>query len=100
MWSRWFPRQVVPIQYGSRDRAKGNFGPTSPEGELTEEQLRENREEMPIAIRDASNEFIDDDFYLDRMTCEDYSKIEVPLLSAGNWVIIHFVLLRGYTGYL
>jgi len=58
----------------------------SPEGELTEEQLRENREDMPLVTRDAANEFIDDEFYDDRMASEDYGKIEVPLLSAGNWV--------------
>jgi hypothetical protein len=86
MWSRWWPRQTVRIQYGSRDRGKDNFGPMSPEGELTEEKLRENREDMPIVTRDAANEFIDDMFYDDRMAREDYGKIEVPLLSAGNWV--------------
>ncbi|KAH8807392.1 Alpha/Beta hydrolase protein [Xylogone sp. PMI_703] len=85
MWSRWFPRQVVRIQYGSRDRAKDNFGPMSPEGELTEEQLRDNREDMPVVLGDPAHEFIDDDFFSDRMVHEDYSKIEVPVLSAGNW---------------
>ena len=78
-------------QYGSRNRGKDNFGPTAPEGELTEEQLRENREELPIVIADPANEFIDDDLYRDRMVYEDYSKIEVPLLSVGNWVFIHYL---------
>ena len=82
---RWFKRQVVRIQYGSRDRANGNWGPSSPEGELTEDQLRENREYTPAAIADAAHEFIDD-WNHDRMTSEDYSNIEVPVLSAGNWV--------------
>jgi hypothetical protein len=86
MWTRWWPRQTLRIQYGSRDRAKDKFGPMSPEGELTEEQLRENREDMPLVTRDAANEFIDDEFYDDRMAREDYGKIEVPVLSAGNWV--------------
>ena len=66
----------------------------SPEGELTEEQLRENREDMPIVTRDAENEFIDDKFYEDRMTSEEYGKIEVPLLSAGNWVRILLLLVQ------
>lgn len=88
MWSRWFPKQTVTIQYGSREREQRTFGPSAPEGELTEDQLRDNREDMPAALADAANEFIDDEFYKDRMTTEDYSQIEVPLLSVGNWVCV------------
>ena len=86
MWRRWFPRQTVSIQYGSRDREAITFGPSAPEGELTDEQLRENREEMPIVLGSSDNEFIDDEFFQDRITSEDLSKFDVPILSAGNWV--------------
>lgn len=86
------PVQIKPIQYGSRDRVKKTFGPASPEGELTEEQLAENREDLEAAVRDPKNEFIDDEFYRDRMTSEDYGQIEVPVLSAANWVGIPVLL--------
>jgi hypothetical protein len=32
------------------------------------------------------NEWIDEEWYKDHMVDEDYSKIQDPLLSAGNWV--------------
>ena len=96
----------MSIQYGSRDREARTFGPSAPEGELTEEQLRENREEMPIALGSSDNEFIDDQFFQDRMTSEDLSKIDVPILSAGNWVcnylpsdVIRLLILISVTGW-
>lgn len=41
---------------------------------------------MPDIIADPANEFIDDSFYDDRMTHDNYANIDVPLLTAGNWV--------------
>ncbi|KAH8691460.1 Alpha/Beta hydrolase protein [Talaromyces proteolyticus] len=86
----WFERAVRPVQYG-KGRELSLHGPDSPEGNLTEDQLSENRENFPELV--LSNEFIDDEFYKRCGAC-DFSKITVPLLSAGNWggILLH---LRG-----
>lgn len=86
LWRRWFHRQVMPIQYGSRNRDQGLFGPISPEGEFTEEQLAENRQDIDNIMADPANEFIDDGFYDDRMTHDNLGNVEIPVLTAGNWV--------------
>ncbi|KIX01911.1 uncharacterized protein Z518_07850 [Rhinocladiella mackenziei CBS 650.93] len=96
----WYPAQVIPIQYGSRNREQNTFGPTAPEGELTEEQLRENREDVLAIVSDSANEFMDDEYYQGRMVHEDYSKIEVPLLSAGNWGGLNLHLRGNVISYL
>ncbi|KAK9234532.1 Alpha/Beta hydrolase protein [Lipomyces kononenkoae] len=86
----WYERGVVPLQYGnSRDASRG--GPNTLEGSLPENQLSENREDFPNLVR--HNEFIDDDLY-QRSEGTDLSRINVPLLSAGNWggIALH---LRG-----
>ncbi|KAL7917137.1 Alpha/Beta hydrolase protein [Trichoderma austrokoningii] len=79
----WYHRQVTRNVYGSRDRSNGCWGPTSPEGELSDSELNELHELYPKFLLE--NEWIDDEWYKDRIVGEDYSKIEVPLLSAGNW---------------
>ncbi|KAK9367589.1 Alpha/Beta hydrolase protein [Lipomyces kononenkoae] len=86
----WYEAAVLPVQYGKNRDASRN-GPNTPEGCLTESQLSENREDMPGLAR--SNEFIDDEFY-EGCGLSDLSKINVPLLSAGNWggIALH---LRG-----
>jgi hypothetical protein len=80
------------MQYGRGGRhAHGAMGPDSPEGDLSEEQLNENLDDVPSAI--ANSEFIDDEMFTERMAgLMDYSKIKVPLLSAGNWVCSSFQL--------
>ena len=72
------------MQYGSRNRANGNVGPDSPEGVLDEEFLAKNIDDTPKLTQD--NEWIDDEYYQVRTAREDLSKIQVPLLSANNWV--------------
>lgn len=76
------------MQYGKGGRhAHGAMCPDSPEGDLTEAQLAENICDMPKLSR--HNESIDDQFFKERCSgSEDLSKIEVPLLSAGNWVCV------------
>ena len=79
----WYNRQVLSVQYGVGDRGARNpvTGDTiaGPET-LTDEQLKQNRADVDgEALR---RPFIDD-YYRARMP--DFSKINVPLLSAGNW---------------
>jgi hypothetical protein len=83
MNSYWFERAVVPVQYGKGGRHVLRSGPDSPEGNLTKEQLFENRDNSPELVRE--DEFIDDNLYQEN-AASDLSKITVPVLSAGNWV--------------
>jgi predicted acyl esterase len=79
----WYNRQVLSVQYGVGERGARNpitgetiAGPYT----LTDEELKTNRADVGgEALR---RPFIDD-YYRARMP--DFSKIEVPLLSAANW---------------
>ncbi len=79
----WYKRQVVSVQHGMGDRGARNpiTGETiaGPET-LTDEQLRKNRADVG---GEAARRRLIDDYYLARMP--DFSKINVPLLSAANW---------------
>ncbi len=79
----WYNRQVLSVQYGVGDRGARNpvTGETiaGPET-LTDEQLRKNRADVG---GEAARRRLVDDYYRARMP--DFSKINVPLLSAGNW---------------
>ncbi len=79
----WYNRQVVSVQYGVGDRGARSLitGDTiaGPET-LTDEQLRENRADVS---GEAARRRLIDDYYRARMP--DFSKINVPLLSAANW---------------
>jgi len=79
----WQEMQVKTVQHGLGER-----GPVSrvtgelvcgPET-LSEEELARNRADMP---RDVLDNPLDGDYY--RAASGDLTKIEVPLLSAGNW---------------
>lgn len=83
MINAWYNGAVLPVQYGS-DREKTRRGPNCPEGVLTDSQLAENRKDFLGLVR--KHEFIDDDFYQQCGQDVDLSKINVPLLSVGNWV--------------
>lgn len=76
------------IRYGTAGRKEGRFGPDSPEGVLTPEQLEENTDPVPDNL--LKNEWMDDEYFHNRMVDEDLSKIQVPLLSGGNWVRMVF----------
>ena len=79
----WYNRQVLSVQYGVGDRGARNpiTGETiaGPET-LTDEQLRKHRADVG---GEAARRRLIDDYYRARMP--DFSKINVPLLSAGNW---------------
>ena len=79
----WYREAVVPRQHGKghrgiKSRMNGDWisGPAN----LSEEELASNRSDYG---RDILAHPLDDDYWKARMP--DYSKINVPLLSAGNW---------------
>ena len=82
-WDNWFERQVLGVQHGAGER--GARSPVTGElvagpDTLTDAELRDNRCELGREILDHP---LDDDYH--RARSPDFSKIEVPLLSAANW---------------
>jgi len=79
----WFDRQVVRVQHGlgSRGFTDPNTGyAVSGDADLSDEMLKQNRSTPLDQIRERS---LDGAFYAERTP--DLSRIQVPLLSAGNW---------------
>jgi uncharacterized protein len=79
----WYLRQVKSVQYGVGDRAEKNpNNGRSVAGDITlsDAELEKRRAASDISIQ--NREMIDDD-YLSRMP--DLSRIQAPVLSAGNW---------------
>ncbi|HZD91790.1 MAG TPA: CocE/NonD family hydrolase [Pseudolabrys sp.] len=79
----WFNRQVLRVQHGKGER--GHFSqvtgePVSGPETLTEEELAANRTYAPDEARKRR---LYDEYYAGRNG--ELEKIEVPLLSAGNW---------------
>jgi hypothetical protein len=79
---RWYDRQVGSNQYGLGGRAERQWGIDSLEGVLTSDELEENRADQ--ATDTAKWKFRDDEYYLSKDF--NLSDIEVPILSAANWV--------------
>lgn len=80
----WFAKYILPVQHGRgthgwRSNINGEWvsGPDT----LSEAELAANRTDWRIESR--SNRFATDQFWRSRLP--DFSKIEVPLLSAANW---------------
>ena len=80
----WFPSQITSVQHGVgnrgyRSRLTGEWvaGPAT----LTEEELGANRRDFYADIADSPLDSAE--FWQSRMP--DWSKVEVPLLSASNW---------------
>lgn len=86
----WWERQIVTNQYGKGGRAARKWGPDTIEGDLSEEELKNNRQDQNID--NAANHFRDQPYYASK----EYNKedIVVPLLSVANWggILLH---LRG-----
>lgn len=82
-WQHWYDKQVKSVQYGLGER-----GPRNPvtgllvcgDETLSDEELQANR--VPFGERIRDHPFIDE-FHRERTA--DWSRIDVPLLSAGNW---------------
>jgi len=81
--SSWFPRQVISVQHGVGDRGLKSHvtgDPVSGPETLSEEELARNRADT---AGEPKGRRLFDDYYASRIA--DFSKIEAPLLSAGNW---------------
>jgi predicted acyl esterase len=82
-WANWYGHQVKSVQYGL-----GKRGPRSQvtqdlvcgDETLSEDELARNRADFGTEI--GAHPLLDD-YYRERLP--DWSKIVVPLLSAGNW---------------
>ncbi|WP_220504688.1 CocE/NonD family hydrolase [Microbispora sp. H13382] len=82
-WQHWYDKQVKTVQYGL-----GGRGPRHPvtglqvcgDDDFTDEEMAANRVDFGGDIR--AHPFIDD---YHRTRIPDWSRITVPLLSAGNW---------------
>ena len=82
-FERWYEIQVTSVQHG-----RGERGPTSRrtgqlvcgDETLSEEQLAARRVDFGAHLREHP---LVDDYH--RARSADWSRIEVPLLSAGNW---------------
>ncbi|KAL2214378.1 alpha/beta-hydrolase [Sarocladium strictum] len=86
----WWNRQVITNQYGRPGRKASNWGPDTIEGDLSEEELKENRRDQ--TEDNQMYRFRDEPYYAAREY--DMADIEVPLLSVANWggILLH---LRG-----
>ncbi|KAL1957499.1 hypothetical protein VTO42DRAFT_5962 [Malbranchea cinnamomea] len=92
----WWNRQVVTNQYGRPGRAARNWGPDTLEGDLSEEELAQNRHDQ--TKDNVVHRFRDDPYYASKEY--DLGDIEVPLLSVGNWggILLHLRgNIEGYT---
>lgn len=94
----WSDRQILPLQHGNaatslRDRRTGEL-PNGP-AKLTADQLAANRVDYLGAMREHR---FDDDYYAARTP--DLSRIDVPVLSAGNWGGLGLHLRGNFEGFL
>ncbi len=93
-WGTWYDNQVTNVQYGLGERGRRHVATglaVSGEENLSDEELERNRVDFGEEIR--SHTLIDD-YFKERIP--DFSKIDVPLLSSGNWGG-HGLHLRGNT---
>lgn len=93
----WWPNQILKIQHGNgvtplRDRETGALttGAAIPEYELLENQVE--------FFGEFAGRSFEDEWY--RVRSADLTKIEVPVLSAGNWGGLGLHLRGNVEGYL
>lgn len=82
-WANWYDMQVKTVQHGlgSRGAVSRVTGvPVTGDVDLSDTELERNRADLGAEVRDHS---LDDGFHRGRSP--DWSRTEVPLLSAGNW---------------
>lgn len=94
----WSDRQIFPVQNGNaatplRDRRTGGL-PNGPAA-LSPDQLAANRVD---SVAPARARRFDDDYYKERTS--DLSRIEVPVLSSGNWGGLGLHLRGNIEGFL
>jgi hypothetical protein len=97
-FNNWYPRQVTSVQHGVGDRGAKSVvtrelvaGP----GTLSDSELIANRADSP---GEAKQRRLYDDYYAARTA--DFSQIEAPLLSAGNWGGMGLHTRGNFEGYL
>lgn len=73
---------MVSNQYGLAGRTARKWGLDSLEGNLSPEELEQNRADQTIDT--AKNEFRDQEYFQSRDY--DLADIQVPILSVANWV--------------
>ena len=78
----WYPRQVQQVQHGNPSAPKDHWLGEAAAGleQLSPEELAANRVDN---LANARAREMDDDWY--RNQSPDWSKVNVPFLSAGNW---------------
>jgi predicted acyl esterase len=82
-WANWYDMQVKTVQHGLGNRgavSRVTGAPVTGDVTLSEQELERNRANLGADVREHPT---DDRFHRDRSP--DWSKIDVPLLSAGNW---------------
>jgi hypothetical protein len=82
-WANWYDMQVKTVQHGLGDRgAVSRVTGVAVTGDvnLSDEDLERNRADLGADVR---NHPLDDGFHHDRSP--DWSRVDTPLLSAGNW---------------
>jgi uncharacterized protein len=94
----WYGMQILPLQHGGPRDAVHPIGglPVTGDDPLDDATRAQRRTAMPEALRDAP--FSDDAYY--RARTPDVSRIEVPVLSAGNWGGAGLHLRGNVEGYL
>ena len=97
-FNNWYPRQVSSVQHGVGARGAKSVvtgelvaGP----GTLSDSELAANRADSP---GEAKRRRLYDDYYAARTA--DFSQIEAPLLSAGNWGGMGLHSRGNFEGYL
>ncbi len=82
-WANWYDMQVKTVQHGLGDRgavSRVTGVPVTGEINLTDAELERNRADLGADVRGHP---LDDSFHRDRSP--EWSKIDIPLLTAGNW---------------
>lgn len=82
-WANWYDMQVKTVQHGLGERgavSRVTRVPVTGDVTMSEEELERNRADLGADVREHP---IDDEFHWERSP--DWSKIDVPLLTAGNW---------------
>ena len=82
-WANWYDMQVKTVQHGLGDRGAASRVtgvPVTGDVDLRDAELEQSRADLDADVRSHPH---DDGFHRDRSP--DWSKIAVPLLSAGNW---------------
>ncbi|HEU4321061.1 MAG TPA: CocE/NonD family hydrolase [Acidimicrobiia bacterium] len=82
-WANWYDMQVKTVQHGLADRgatSRVTGLPVTGDTRLSDDELETNRADLGADILAHS---LEDEFHRDRSP--DWSTVDVPFLSAGNW---------------